>query len=82
MHCMKEESQFSHIASHETTSKKKLSSKWLPNQNQQKVKQNKLNAVYTLLRANTMNSSSHHGGRQMFFSPQKSSMPISSAIWN
>ena len=35
-----------------------------------------------LLRANTMNSSSHHGGRQMFFCPQKSSMPISSAIWN
>lgn len=24
MHCMKEESQFSHIASHETTSKKKI----------------------------------------------------------
>ena len=35
-----------------------------------------------LLRANTMNSSSHHGGRQMFVCPQKSIMPISSAIWN
>lgn len=79
MHCMKEESQFSHIASHETTSKKKIEFKMTskPEPTKGGAKQFKCSL---LLRANTMNSSSHHGGRQMFVCPQKSSMPISSAI--